>query len=167
MNSLPRMLLQLLFFALCLLHTVWTTSDVACGQETGLGTFTPEQSAEYERKLNAILKTRLNEEKIFVTRVVEKVRVGILPSKLIQTSYLWARNKRPGTKYPFIYFERILRLQADKIGLGDEVPPFDFAIYSQSEGQIPNESILTDQETQPEGPVSDQSVFQRLFSVFR
>ena len=89
------------------------------------------QFAEFERQLNAILKTRRVEEKEFVGSVVEQIRVGALPSKLVTTSFEWVRNKRPTTKYPFVYFERVLRLQAGRLGLGSQVPPFNFAVYSE------------------------------------
>lgn len=93
--------------------------------------FNAAQFEDYEKKLNAILKTRRDEEKAFVKAVVEKVKTGKLPSKLIQTSFQWVRNKRPNTKYPFIYFERVLRIQATKVGFRAEVPAFDYGIYSQ------------------------------------
>ena len=85
----------------------------------------------YERQLNAILKTRRDEEKLFVKRVVDQVKLKKISSKLVNTSFQWVRNKRPGTKYPFVYFERVLRLQATKLELEDEIPPFDYGIYSE------------------------------------
>ena len=88
------------------------------------------QFIEFERQLNAILKTRRDEEKEFVGQVVNQIRLGLIPSKLVTTSFKWVRNKRPTTKYPFIYFERVLRLQGKRLGLADEIPPFDFSIYS-------------------------------------
>ena len=93
--------------------------------------FNPAQFEEYERQLNAILKTRRDEEKAFVKAVVKNVRDGKLPAKLISTSFKWVRNRRPNTNYPFIYFERVLRLQAAKLKLSKFVPEFDYDIYSQ------------------------------------
>lgn len=89
------------------------------------------QFIEFERQLNAMLKTRRDEEKQFVGQVVNQIRLGLIPSKLVSTSFEWVRNKRPTTKYPFVYFERVLRLQAGRLGLASEIPPFDFSIYSQ------------------------------------
>jgi len=89
------------------------------------------QFIEFERQLNAMLKTRRDEEKQFVGLVVNQIRLGLIPSKLVSTSFEWVRNKRPTTKYPFVYFERVLRLQAGRLGLASEIPPFDFSIYSQ------------------------------------
>lgn len=85
------------------------------------------QFVEFERRLNAILKTRRDEEKEFVGLVIEKVKADKLPIKLIDTSFEWVRNKRPDTEYPFYYFERVLRLEATKLGLEKEVPPFDYS----------------------------------------
>lgn len=92
--------------------------------------------AEYERQLNAILKTRRDEERVFVGQVVAQVRAGNIPSKLVSTSFDWVLKKRPGTKYPFIYFEKILRLQAEQLSIANQVPPFDFSIYRRSVGQL-------------------------------
>ena len=38
---------------------------------------------DYEAKIQSILKTRLNEEKAFVTSVMEKVRAGEIPEKMV------------------------------------------------------------------------------------
>lgn len=95
------------------------------------------QLLEYERQLNAMLKTRRDEEKEFVGLVVNQIRLGRIPSKLVSTSFEWVRNKRPTTKYPFVYFERVLRLQADRLGLASEIPPFDFSIYSEENRAVP------------------------------
>lgn len=110
------------------------TSTTLVAQNFSTTTFSSSQFVEYERQLNAILKTRRDEEKRFVEQVVRQVRLGNIPSKLVSTSFGWVRNKRPGTKYPFIYFERVLRLQAQSANLGNQIPAFDMSIYS-SPGQ--------------------------------
>jgi len=96
--------------------------------------FEAKQFVEYERQLNAMLKTRYEEEKEFVAKIVAKVRLGKIPSRLVSTSYLWVRNKRPNTNYPFVYFERVIRIQAKAIGLEDEIPKYDYSIYSDTAG---------------------------------
>lgn len=88
----------------------------------------PEFFAEYDRVLQAVLKTRRDEEKVFVNQVVEYVRLNRLPKKLVDASFLWVRQNRPTTRYPFVYFERVLRLQAERLHL--KVPDFDRSIYS-------------------------------------
>ena len=86
--------------------------------------------AQYEQQLNAILRTRLKEEREFVSDVVRLVADQKLPRKVVDTSFKWILNRRPNTRYPFIYFERILRLQADKMEI--EIPDFSFRIYDFS-----------------------------------
>lgn len=88
---------------------------------------------DYEAKIQAILKTRLNEEKAFVSLVMEKVRAGEIPEKMVETSYKWVLNKHPDTNYPFVYFERVLRIQGEKAGI--EIPPFDYDAYRQRLGR--------------------------------
>ena len=85
--------------------------------------------ADYEARLNALLKTRRDEEKKFVSDVIALVKKGTLPERLIETSYKWVMNKRAGTDYPFVYFERVLRIQATIMKL--PVPEFDYSIYDQ------------------------------------
>ena len=105
--------------------------------------------AEYERQLNAILKTRRDEERIFVAQIVSQVRDGKIPSKLVSTSFDWVHKKRPGTKYPFIYFEKIIRLQARQLEIQKEIPPFDFSIYRRSVGQLSPSSRTTAGQATP------------------
>ena len=115
------------------------------------------QFIEFERQLNAILKTRRAEEKEFVGQVVNQIRLGLIPSRLVTTSFEWVRNKRPTTKYPFIYFERVLRLQAERLGMEDEIPAFDFSIYSG----IPEVITPLASPTQSETPTSDKASTER------
>lgn len=91
--------------------------------------FGESQFEEYERQLNALLLTRIDAEKAFVAGVVEKVRTGAIPSRLVQTSFQWVRVKRPQTRYPFVFFEKVIRLQAAQLGLQDEIPAFDYDSY--------------------------------------
>ena len=85
---------------------------------------------QYERQLNAILKTRRDEEIAFVKGVVDQIRAGNLTTRLVNTSFKWVRKKRPNVKNYFIYFERVLRILATNQGVGDAVPAFDIDIYS-------------------------------------
>ncbi|MEM9941338.1 MAG: hypothetical protein AAF939_07075 [Planctomycetota bacterium] len=96
--------------------------------------FTAAQVVEYERQLNAILKTSRDEERIFIAQLVIKIREGKIPSKLANTSFQWIMQKRPDTNYRFIYFVKVLQLQARAINVDDQVPPFDFSVYT-AEGQ--------------------------------
>lgn len=88
---------------------------------------------QYERQLNAILKTRRDEEKQFVKAVVDQVRAGNLTTRLVNTSFKWVRKKRPHIDYPFVYFQRVLRILAKQQRVESAVPPFDPSIYRRPE----------------------------------
>lgn len=82
----------------------------------------------YERQLQAVLRTRLLEEKEFIARVIFLVQEEGLPKNLVDSAWLWVRKNRAGTPYPFVYFERVLRLEAEKAGVF--LPSFDRTIYT-------------------------------------
>ena len=88
---------------------------------------------DYEAKIQALLKTRLPEEKAFVSAVMTKVRAGEIPEKMVESSFKWVLNKHPDTNYPFVYFERVLRIQGEKAEI--EIPPFDYEVYRQRLGR--------------------------------
>ena len=122
-------LLLITCFALLLLSPTTGSGDDFLPES-----FTDAQFIEYERQLNALLKTRADEEKKFVNQIVMQVKLGKIPSRLVSTSYQWGRTKRPNTNYPFIYFEKVIRIQAKAMKLEKEIPPFDYSIY-KSDGQ--------------------------------
>lgn len=68
-----------------------------------------------EDQLKTGLRVRRPEEEEFVEEVVRLVNAGRLPRKVVETTYLWAVNRRQ--TYPFPAFERALRLRAEKIGV--------------------------------------------------
>lgn len=128
------------------------------------GTFSPERFTQqrfdqYEQQLNAVLKTRREEERLFVSQVVARVRTGQIPSRMVQTSFQWVYKKRPRTNFPFIYFERVLRLQADRADLAVQIPPFDFDIYRDIDTGVRSFIRGGSKTTQGPGLGSDQSVF--------
>ncbi len=123
--------------------------------------FTDQRFAQYEQQLNAILKTRRNEERKFVSDIVANVRAGELPSKLIQTSFKWVQKKRPHTNFPFIYFEKVLRIQATKAGIASTVPEYDFGIYRQFDTGVRPYIQGGSPTTQGSGLSSDESTFTR------
>lgn len=84
---------------------------------------------QLETQLNAILKTRLPEERLYIATVLKLVKDEKLPRKLINTSFKYVRKKRPYTKYPFVYFARVLHFQAKRDRIA--IPEFDFTIYSE------------------------------------
>jgi len=138
--SLTKLLQPSALFALLVATALLSQPDNLRAQElaTTAAEATSEDAVElrfrdYEAKIQAILKTRLNEEKAFVTSVMEKVRAGEIPEKMVETSYKWVLNKHPDSNYPFVYFERVLRIQGDKAGI--EIPPFDYEVYRQRLGR--------------------------------
>ena len=76
--------------------------------------------ADLEEQLTAGLKIRREEEEKFVATVIELVEEGRLPVSLVKSAFHWSRRKN--AKTPFPYFERALRLTAEKIGVEIVVP---------------------------------------------
>jgi len=93
--------------------------------------FSPARLQEYERQLNAVLKTRRNEERQFVKLLVAQIGTGAVSTELVQTSFKWVRKKRPNTSFPFLYFERVLRIIATQQGVAANIPPYDTSVIGQ------------------------------------
>lgn len=70
--------------------------------------------AELKDQLRFDLQARLPEEFAFLDRVVLMVNQGQLSQTLVQSTFQWARKKRP---YPFQFFKRGLILRAAQQGL--------------------------------------------------
>ena len=154
------------FKFLTVVFAVAAFSQLAMTQSANAQTFMPEnftdkRFAQYEQQLNAILLTRRTEEREFISDIVLNVRAGKLPSKLIQTSFRWVQHKRPQTNFPFIYFERVLRLQAIKAGIPNTIPPFDFGIYRQFDSGVRPFIRGGSPTTQGSGLQSDTTTFTR------
>lgn len=61
------------------------------------------------------LKARRPSEFAFIKLVVQKVEQGKLPKKMVERTFLWARdNHQP---FPMPYFEKAMQIQAKKIGV--------------------------------------------------
>jgi hypothetical protein len=73
------------------------------------------------------LQARLPEEKKFVAEVVQLVEQGHLPEALVNEAFFYS-IQHYGGPMPFPYFERILRIQAER--LKTQVPNFDRTVYS-------------------------------------
>lgn len=69
-----------------------------------------------EDQLKTGLKARRPEETEFIEEVARLVDTGRLPRKLVDSTFSWALRRRQ--TYPFPAFERALRLQADRLGVG-------------------------------------------------
>ncbi len=72
------------------------------------------QIAGLQDQLEKGLKARLPREFDFIERVVAMVKAKQLPYDLVQSTFMWARVKRP---YPFPYFETGLRTRAARQGI--------------------------------------------------
>jgi hypothetical protein len=64
--------------------------------------------------MKAALRTVTPEEDGFIDRVVDKMNRNILPRKLVESTFLWAK-KQPNHK--FQYFKRSLILRAARQGI--------------------------------------------------
>lgn len=73
------------------------------------------RAAGLEDRLKAGLRAQLPAEEDFIEKVVLLVRTGKLPGKLVDSTYIWAIERRK--EYPFPAFEKALRLQADRLGV--------------------------------------------------
>jgi hypothetical protein len=60
------------------------------------------------------LRARRPSEFAFIQRVVKLVNQGKLPIAVVETSFLWARPKRP---YPMPYFMETMEVRAKKVGI--------------------------------------------------
>ena len=67
-----------------------------------------------QERLEKGLKARRPSEFAFLANVAKRVEEGSLPRTLVDSTFFWARNKRP---YPYTYFERGLKERAKKLGL--------------------------------------------------
>jgi hypothetical protein len=109
--------------------------------------FSPERLQEYERQLNAVLKTRRDAEKQFLRDLVVQVGAGTVSTELVQTSFKWVRKKRPDTPFPFLYFERVLRILATQQGLAANIPPFNDSVIGQpNQANQDNSNPTTNQD---------------------
>lgn len=82
-----------------------------------------------EERLNYGLKTRRPTEKAFIRKVVALVDAGKLKQKVVDESFFWVRREmeksRMGdpnarkhiSKYPFIFFQRVVTLNAKRVGV--------------------------------------------------
>jgi hypothetical protein len=59
------------------------------------------------------LKARRKSEFAFIALVVKKVEQGQLPKKMVERTFLWARDHRQ--PYPMPYFEKAMQIQAKKL----------------------------------------------------
>ena len=93
------------------------TASFATESETGSsGLVSLKLSDDFENQMNVILRSRRPVEFEFVSTVVKMVEQDQLPLDLVQSTLLWVRKKKD-CEYPFVYFERALRVRAAKLGI--------------------------------------------------
>jgi hypothetical protein len=100
-----RLLLVALLLGLASLSAPHAAEPTTVGKVTSLAD-----------RLKTGLKARRPEETEFLDQVAHLVRTGALPGKLVDSTYLWAIQRQQ--KYPYPLFERALRIQADRLGVG-------------------------------------------------
>ena len=99
-----------MFLAALLVTAGWPEPTQAAGRPVADGSQTPTLQELLEKGL----KARRPEEFAFVHRVVELVDDRVLPEKLVQRTFLWARRQ---PNHPFQYFERAMQVQAARLGI--------------------------------------------------
>ncbi len=82
----------------------------------------PDQPITLRDRLVVGLQARLKSEVDFCDNVADKVNTGVLPQRLVDETFFWARQRaasiRNGHKYrPIVYFQPGLRARADKLHL--------------------------------------------------
>ncbi len=122
MNAFTKLILLAIQVMVCSMLVPFAFGDESTAAKTEL--------EKYEIQLNAILRTRLDEEKAYVHEVIELVRLGRLPRKIVDKSVGWVRNHCADHSHGFVYFERVLRLHAERLNF--QVPRFDFRVYDSS-----------------------------------
>lgn len=60
------------------------------------------------------LRARRPVEFEFIQQTIDLVDAGTLPQSVVESTFLWARKKRP---YPYPFFERALRERAKRLGV--------------------------------------------------
>lgn len=111
---------------------LWLSSAaVCCGQDSAVTLAEISDLEQYEKQVNAMLKTRLDAEKAYVALLVTMIKEGDLPRELMDRAVLWVQYKRAIAHTPFVYFAKVLELSADRAHV--EVPPFDYNVYSSQE----------------------------------
>lgn len=75
---------------------------------------TADNKLTLKEALEKGLKARRPEEFEFIDRVVYLVEEGILPKRLVQSTFFWARQQ---PRIPAVYFEWALRVRAQRLGI--------------------------------------------------
>jgi hypothetical protein len=121
MNSLRRLLEKILAGVGTLL-LVGVCVTVAHAQASTAPDVTEGRKLPLREQLNLGLKTTTKDDKEFVDKVVLKVEQGVLPRPLVDSTFLWAReraNQRSASRSlrPIVYFRPGLIARAKRMHL--------------------------------------------------
>lgn len=75
------------------------------------------QEASRRDRLVFGLKARTPSEVLYLDQLSLAVDQGSVPADLVDGTFFWVRRHKMNTNFPFIYFERIMRLQAAKANI--------------------------------------------------
>jgi hypothetical protein len=64
--------------------------------------------------MKAVLRAVTPEQEAFIDNVLVRVKKGILPLELVQSTFLWAKKK---PRHRFYYFKQALTVRAAKQGI--------------------------------------------------
>ncbi len=85
--------------------------QIPANAQRGIG---PGEMIDLQDQLETGLQARRQVEFDYIQQVVDAVARNELPRSMVQSSFQYARKRRP---YPFQYFQRVLRIQASRAGL--------------------------------------------------
>ena len=91
-----------------------TFASQAIGQFFDRRKFTDGAQVDLKQQLEKGLFARRPEEFAFISRVIVMVNNNQISRELVESTFLWARKKRP---YPFVYFQRGLKVRAARVGV--------------------------------------------------
>jgi hypothetical protein len=109
-----RSLSKSIGFLLAAILFLWPTTTG--GQSAGgfLDGVRAQAQPDLQQVLEAGLKARRPEEFRFIARVVRMVERKQLPRDIVESTFHWSRRQHPR---PFPYFQRGLRVRAERIGV--------------------------------------------------
>jgi hypothetical protein len=108
---------RLLAFLMALFSSI--SASKLFGQQSGQQfgqqrRFRDGAQVNFKQQLEQGLYARRPEEFAFIARVVRMVELNQLSRLLVDSTFQWARKKRP---YPYVYFERGLKVRAARLGI--------------------------------------------------
>ena len=118
----PRYLRWVLILGLLGLLIAMGASGLAQQAINTNGTRAQGRQISLHQQLTAGLKATTKADKSFINRVVRDVDRGRLPRSLVDSTFLWSRQKADRKSYyrslrPMVYFRPALVLRAKKIGI--------------------------------------------------